>query len=367
MSSRRANKSKDIKVVDLFCGVGGLTHGLILEGLDVVAGVDNDVSCQFAFEQNNSSKFIYKDVSKFSSKELEKLYGDAPVKVLVGCAPCQPFSAISKSKAIGKDDDRNRWAPLYRFIKLIQDTKPDVVSMENVPDLCNTKKYPVFADFLKSLSVAGYNVSYKVVDVSRYGVPQKRRRMVLLASRLGEISLIPETHDKTNVVTVRETIGHLENLKDGEVHKLDVLHRSSRLSEMNKRRIIATPKNGGSAKSWSDDLMPDCFKRDSGKSYMTTVYGRMRWDDASPTITTHCTTLGAGRYGHPKQNRAISLREAALLQSFPEYYQFDPPEKISMVKTARHIGNAVPVQLGRVIGESIKRHIETHRATARRK
>jgi len=362
MSVKRSKKS-DAKVVDLFCGVGGLTHGLVLEGLDVVAGVDNDESCRFAFERNNPSKFLYKDIAEFSARELKQLYADAPVKVLVGCAPCQPFSTMNRTKHEPKN--KKKWQPLYHFMDLIKKTKPDVVSMENVPELANTKKYPVFAEFLRVLKAQKYKVSYRVVDVSKYGVPQKRRRLVLLASKLGDISLIPETHDEKNAVTVKKAIGHLPSIKDGQKHSADPLHWSSKLSETNRKRIVATPKNGGSAKSWSKDLIPDCYTRDSGKGYMSTVYGRMRWSDPSPTITTHCTTLGGGRYGHPTQNRAISLREAALLQSFPEYYEFEEPENISMVKTARHIGNAVPVQLGRVIGLSIKKHINEHQKSAR--
>ena len=362
MSTRRAPKKK-VKVVDLFCGVGGLTHGLIAEGLDVVAGVDNDDTCRFAFETNNASKFIYKDVADFSSKELAELYGDAEVKVLVGCAPCQPFSTMNRTRATGKNKAK-KWDPLYHFMDLIGKTRPDIVSMENVPDLANEKKYPVFGEFVRSLKKNGYQVAYKPVDVSKYGVPQKRRRLVLLASRLGEISLIDETHPQGKEVTVREVIGGLPAIKDGAVHPKDPLHRTSKLSEKNKQRIMATPKNGGSAKSWDKSLMPDCYKKESGKSYMTTVYGRMRWDTPSPTMTTHCVTLGAGRYGHPTQDRAISLREAALLQSFPKNYQFETPEKISMVKTARHIGNAVPVLLGRAIGKSIKKHLEEHRGVA---
>ena len=280
MTAKSSLKKSDVKIVDLFCGVGGLTHGLILEGLDVVAGVDNDESCRFAFEKNNSSEFIYKDVAEFSAKELRRLYADAPIKVLVGCAPCQPFSTMNRTKNTAKDR-KKRWGPLYHFMALIKNTHPDVISMENVPDLANTKKYPVFGEFLKTLNTEGYNVEYRVVDVSRYGVPQKRRRLVLLASLLGDISLIPETHDKDNAVTVRETIGHLPAIKDGQVHKDDPLHWASKLSETNKKRIVATPKNGGSAKSWSKELVPDCYTRESGKGSMSTVYGRMRWDDAS--------------------------------------------------------------------------------------
>lgn len=345
--------------MDLFCGVGGLTHGLVLEGFNVVAGVDNDKSCEYAFETNNDSKFIHKEIAHFSSSELKRLYRDASIKILVGCAPCQPFSSLNRNKST-RTDALNRWGPLYKFMSLIIEVRPHIVSMENVPDLSDADKYPVFEEFIMTLRKYGYSVSYKTVDVSKYGVPQKRRRLVLLASRLGEISLIPETHTEGNLATVRQALGKLRPLKDGQIDKKDPLHRTSKLSDLNKKRVLATPKNGGSATSWSKELVPACYKRQSGKSFMSTVYGRMRWDDPSPTITTSCTTLGTGRFGHPTQNRAISLREAAILQSFPRNYKFAQAEGISITRTAKHIGNAVPVLLGRAIARSIKAHLREH-------
>ncbi len=356
MNTSIQSENGSIKVVDLFCGIGGLTHGLFLEGFNVIAGVDNDSSCRYAFEKNNNSKFIHKDISNFSSAELKNIYGNAALKILVGCAPCQPFSILNRSKAVYRNKD-GRWKPLFQFIKLIKEVKPQIISMENVSELANDKKYPVFARFIKTLEKTGYKIFYRKVDVSKYGVPQKRKRLVLLASLLGEISLIPETHNETNLVTVRDTISKLRPLKDGEIDPHDPLHRTSRLSETNKKRIKATPKNGGNAKSWNKELMPECYKRKSGYTFMSSVYGRMRWDEPSPTITTHCVNLGTGRYGHPTQNRAISLREAALFQTFPKYYKFAKPEDISITRIAKHVGNAVPVQLGRVIAKSIKKHI----------
>lgn len=346
-----------VKVVDLFCGVGGLTHGLRLEGFNVVAGVDSDGSCKYAFEKNNGAKFIHKGIADFSSEDLKKLYVHSSLKILVGCAPCKPFSSLNKKSSAYKTRDV-RWQPLYKFIKLIKDVRPDVVSMENVPDLSKEKKYPIFGEFRRTLKVAGYHITFKTVDVSRYGVPQKRRRLVLLASLLGEISLIPETHDEKNLVTVRRAIARLRSLRNGEIDPADPLHRASKLSDLNEKRIAATPKNGGSAKDWTRDLMPECYKRKTGRSFMASVYGRMRWDEPAPTMTTHCVTLGTGRFGHPTQNRAISLREAAVFQSFPDYYEFEEPRNICTTKVAKHIGNAVPVLLGRVIAKSIKKHIK---------
>jgi DNA (cytosine-5)-methyltransferase 1 len=254
---------------------------------------------------------------------------------------------------------------MYRFMTLIKRVKPEVVSMENVPDLANTKKYPVFGEFVATLESLGYKIFVKRVDASRYGVPQRRQRLVLLASRLGSIRIAHETRDKNNLVTVREAIGMLPRLRDGAVNVRDPLHRASKLSVMNKRRIAATPRNGGSATSWPRKLVPPCYRRKSGKSYMVTVYGRMRWKEPAPTMTTQCMTLGTGRFGHPSQNRGISLREAAIFQSFPDYYQFAKNDEISLRHTAKHIGNAVPVLLGRAIAKGIKNNIRRHRAAAR--
>jgi DNA (cytosine-5)-methyltransferase 1 len=155
-------------------------------------------------------------------------------------------------------------------------------------------------------------------------------------------------------------IKSLPVLRDGSINATDPVHRSSKLSPLNKKRIVATPKNGGSATSWKRGLIPLCYRKESGKSYMVTVYGRMRWDHPAPTMTTHCTTLGTGRFGHPTQNRAISLREAARFQTFPDSYAFADEGNINVTRMARHIGNAVPVLLGRTIGKSIKRHVRRY-------
>jgi len=184
--------------------------------------------------------------------------------------------------------------------------------------------------------------------------------LVLLASKFGEIELIKRTH-KDNRVTVRDVIKSLEPLKDGEISLSDPLHRARKLSPMNLRRIKSTPHNGGNSDSWSESLILKCHKKDSGKTYSSTVYGRMRWDEPAPTMTTQCVGLGNGRFGHPEQNRAISLREAALFQTFPKDYQFsDPQNPIITAHIAKFIGNAVPVRLGAIIGKSIKAHTKQY-------
>jgi DNA (cytosine-5)-methyltransferase 1 len=343
------------KVIDLFSGVGGLTHGFVLEGFDVVAGIDIDDSCRYAFESNNGSRFIRKDIAEVTAEELRELYGDESLKILIACAPCQPFSTLNLNRAVYQKSSE-KWASLSYLVRLITKVQPEVVSMENVPELADRKKFPIFGRFVRALKGNRYHVSYSVVDASKYGVPQRRKRLILLASRLGPISLLAETHPD-HPVTVRQSIGDLPPIRDGETSPSDMLHRASRLSDLNRKRIRATPKDGGSASSWDRELLPKCFKDKRGESYKCTVYGRMKWDEPAPTMTTQCSTLGTGRFGHPSQNRAISLREAARFQTFPDDYEFDRPDNVQASRVAKHIGNAVPVRLGQIIAMSIKNHI----------
>ncbi|HVA10765.1 MAG TPA: DNA cytosine methyltransferase, partial [Candidatus Dormibacteraeota bacterium] len=316
------------------------------------AGIDNDPTCKFGYETNNKARFITNDIANVSSKEIADLFKGADIRVLVGCAPCQPYSGLNR-----KGPTESKMAPLKKFAEYVAELRPEIVSMENVRGLATENKYPVFKDFLRTLETNGYHYKYVIVDTSDYGVPQKRHRLVLLASRLGPISLILPTH-KDNKVTVRDAIGNLPPVDDGEAHTSDPLHRAVKMNALNKKRIMATPANGGDASAWDTELLPDCYRRESGKSYMHTVYGRMRWEEPSPTMTTNCTGFGNGRFGHPEQHRAITLREAARFQTFPDSYRFtELGNKIPVTHLAKFIGNAVPVQLGQVIAQSINQHL----------
>ena len=226
--------------------------------------------------------------------------------------------------------------------------------MENVPSL---KKEKVFLDFVKDLSDMGYNVTYKVHDASDYGVPQRRLRLLLLASKLGEIKFAESKKEK---IFIKDVIGDLPRIRAGATeNRDDPLHISSALSPVNVERIKQS-KPGGTWEDWDADILPQCYKKPTGKSYKS-VYGRMAWNDVAPTLTTQFYSYGTGRCGHPEQNRAISLREGALLQSFPKNYVFFKDEKdVSIKKLARYIGNAVPPKLGEHIGRSIKAHLKTY-------
>ena len=341
------------KVVDLFCGAGGLTYGLEKSGFHVVEGVDIDPSCRFAYEANTQAKYVLKNAREYTPEQLNAAWDEAEHKILVGCAPCQPFSTYTQGE---RGSYKTKWVLLNKFSELVEQTKPDIVSMENVTPLANKD---AFKRFVGRLRRSGYWVSHSIVDCRLYGAPQMRRRLVLLASSKGPIKLIDPTHpQEEDWATVKDAIGDLVDLKAGETSEKDSIHRASRLSQLNLKRIRAS-KPGGTWRDWPKELVAACHLRASGKTYPG-VYGRMEWDKPSPTITGQCFGYGNGRFGHPEQDRALSLREAAILQTFPPEYSFvEPGTEPAMKTVGRMIGNAVPPLLGEIIGKSIKLHLET--------
>ncbi|MDP8219538.1 MAG: DNA (cytosine-5-)-methyltransferase [Candidatus Theseobacter exili] len=348
------NKVQNISAIDLFCGIGGLSYGLRKAGIDIKVGIDQDKSCEYAYSKNNKADFIGDDIANIQGKIInEKYWQDDQIKVLVGCAPCQPFSPHT-NKVKGKEQT-TKWNLLNEFLRLIEETNPQIVSMENVSNLSNKD---IFKNFKSTLENLGYHVSYQNVYCPDYGIPQKRRRLVLLASKFGEINLIPKTKTPKKYKTTKDAIGHLPKLKNGEKSKSDPLHFTTELSEINIKRIEASQPNG-TWLDWNEELRLECHKKSTGNTYKS-VYGRMSWDEPSPTITTQFYNFGTGRFGHPEQNRALTIREAALLQTFPINYKFfKNPEDIALTKIGVHIGNAVPVDLGYIIGKSILRHLNT--------
>ena len=228
--------------------------------------------------------------------------------------------------------------------------------MENVPRLINFRGGETFRKFVDTLMAAKYHVAWGVLYGPDFGLAQMRSRLVLLASRLGQIELPAPTH-RDCYRTVQDEIGDLPTLDHGDVDENDALHCASRLSETNARRI-ASSKPGGTWRDWEDDLVADCHKAVTGKGY-SSVYGRMTWTVPAPTITTQFYGFGNGRFGHPDQNRALSLREGALLQGFPRDYEFVVPgHRIQIKKACRLIGNAVPVHLAKAIAKAVRVHIE---------
>ena len=345
----RVEQFSGIDAVDLFCGGGGLTCGLRQAGVDVRMGVDSDGRCQYAYEHNNAAKFLHKSVIDVTAAEVRANFRPGRVSLLAGCAPCQTFSKYNQ-KATWRD---KRWLLLDQFTRLVRETLPDLVTMENVPKLEGQK---VFSRFTAALRGLGYHLCHQVVECPKYGLPQLRQRVVLLASRLGPIQVPPPPAD-VHVQTVREIIGNLPPLRAGGRDPRDRLHFCAALSPLNLRRIKAS-RPGGTWRDWPPELVAKCHLQPSGKTYGG-VYGRMSWDKPAPTMTTQFYGFGNGRFGHPEQNRAISVREGALFQGFPRGYQFLPEgERPNISLLGKMIGNAVPVQLGRLIGETFMAHLK---------
>jgi DNA (cytosine-5)-methyltransferase 1 len=349
-------KRSPIAAVDLFCGAGGLTHGLLRAGISVKAGIDVDPSAEHAYGKNNAgAEFLKWDVSRKRAATIGKLFGDAKYRLLAGCAPCQPFSKLTNGHR------RHRsWDLLGNFARFVEGTLPELVTMENVPELASRGR-DVFENFVRTLERRQYFVDWKIVNCLEYGAPQSRKRLVLLASRLGPIS-VPQGRyrQRSNWKTVRDAIGGLPAVRAGKADAIDPIHIAAQLSPLNLKRIQATPRNGGTKDDWPRGLTLECHRRETGARYHS-IYGRMWWDQPAPTMTTLCNGIGNGRFGHPTQNRAITLREAALLQTFPRSYEFWPRrQKLHAKAIARMIGNAVPPQLARALGTALLKHVRDH-------
>lgn len=347
-----------ISAVDLFCGAGGLTHGLLRAGIRVDAGIDLDPAAAHAYGANNgSAKFVEWDLGRKNSRSVAKLFTKDKYRLLAGCAPCQPFSKLTN----GIQRHRS-WDLLDNFSRFVAGIRPEFVTMENVPELA-ARGHEVFGRFISTLERLDYFVDWRIVNCTEFGAPQSRKRLVLLASRLGQISVPAGTRtSSTRWRTVRQAIGKLPRLGPGDVDPRDPLHVAAELSPLNLKRLQATPRNGGTKDAWPTTIRLKCHERETGTRYHS-IYGRMWWDKPAPTMTTLCNGIGNGRFGHPTQNRAISLREAALLQTFPRRYEFWPrDEKLRVKAVARLIGNAVPPSLAYALGRALMAHVREHLA-----
>jgi DNA (cytosine-5)-methyltransferase 1 len=340
--------------IDLFCGAGGLTLGLQKAGVSIIAGIDFDPACEFPFTTNNTSRFIQADVREISGYDLSALYPSGTIRLLAGCAPCRPFSPHRRGSDNSGDEE---WGLVKEFSRLVEELRPELVTMENVPRLGSKL---VFLDFVRKLIRLGYEVDFGSVYCPRFGIPQHRRRLVLMASLIGPIRVPIGAVPPEKYKTVRETIATLPRLAAGERDPNDPLHRARSLNETNLRRV-RTSRPGGTWEDWPKDLRAQCHQKTTGSTYRN-VYSRMVWDEPAPTITTLAHNFGTGRFGHPEQDRAITPREAALLQTFPRRFRFAAPgEEVSLTTAGRLIGNAVPPRMAYFVGKEIARTAEAHR------
>lgn len=350
MIEKAKNKAR-IKAVDFFCGGGGMSYGVQASGIQVLAGIDYEENCRATYEANiKKAKFIKADIFELKEEELEKslkLKRNDDELLLIGCSPCQFWSIINTDKNKSQKS-KNLLIEFERFVKYFN---PGYVVVENVPGVLRKKGESGLEVFINWLKSNKYTVHFKVHNTSEYGVPQNRKRFTLIANRISEKELVPIKANKK--LTVRDVIGE-ENgflkIKAGHKDETDFNHSVPNLSELTLRRLKEVKKDGGNRLSFANnpELQLNCFiGRDN--SFKDT-FGRLWWDKPSPTITTKFFSVSNGRFVHPEENRALSIREGATLQSFPKDYKFIGR---SMGSLARLIGNAVPPEYARRIGEAI--------------
>ena len=339
----------NLKAIDFFCSGGGMTYGLRLAGVDVIAGIDNDPSVQETYERNNpDSKFILADIFKFNEKDLREKTGikqNDDDLIFIGCSPCQYWSIIHTDRT-KSEITKDLLKEFHRFVKFF---RPGFVVIENVPGLQRQSTESGLQEFIDDLKKHGYIVSYDIYNLNNYGVPQSRKRFSLIASRVVPKKILPKV--SPNRLVVRDVLGEANGfprVEAGHRDSTSFQHTVSRLSEENLLAIRATPKNGGNTIKRRISYKGSGF-RDS--------YGRMSWDKPAPTITTNFHKLSSGRFGHPEEDRAISLREGASLQTFPKEYIFYA-NSISAI--AKMIGNAVPPEFAKRIALAIIESLEDY-------
>jgi DNA (cytosine-5)-methyltransferase 1 len=339
------------KAVDFFCGCGGMTYGLQQSGVKVIAGIDLNLECKETYETNNKgSKFINADIKELNLKYLEeklRVKRNDDKMIFVGCSPCQFYSIINTNK----EKSKHSKGLLMDFMKFVKYYNPGFVLVENVPGILSNKE-SVFEDFKCALSKMGYNkIEYDIINMSYYGVPQSRKRFSLIASRVNKNITLPQRDDKQSLL--KDYIGEkndFKKIKAGHRDNTDFMHTVPNLSSTNLKRLDKTPRNGGNRLAWKNDkeLQLKCFKN-KDNSFKDT-FGRMWWNRPAPTITTKFFSISNGRFAHPEENRPLSLREGATVQTFPRDYIFKTK---SIQATAKLIGNAVPPEYARRLGEVI--------------
>lgn len=321
--------------IDLFSGCGGLSCGLKEAGFDVLASVEIDATAARAYRLNHKKTRVYEqDIRSITGDQLMSDLNIESLDLLAGCPPCQGFSSIRRrNKRMPRHDERNHL--ILEFLRLIDELKPKTVLLENVPAI---EKYYLMDEFKRRLKARGYKYDCGVLNARDYLVPQRRKRFVLLASRVGRPALPPSQDE---FVTVRDAIGSLEptSSTDDPIHKIHS-HHGERISKM----ISLIPEDGGSRTDLPAEFALKCHQGENVGFH--DVYGRMAWDDVSPTITGGCQSPSKGRFLHPVENRSISVREAMLLQTFPHDYLL--PADASRSAMALMIGNALPPQFGKM-------------------
>ena len=341
------------KLVDFFCGAGGMSCGFSQAGVKVLGGIDIEDQFKDTYLANNpKAKYINQDIIQYQPEQLEKDLELAKFDdnlIFIGCSPCQYWSKINTIRRQSYFTS-NLLLDFQRFIKYFM---PGHIVVENVPGLLNAKNNHVLLSFLDFLRFTGYKYEYQIVRTDQYGVPQRRNRFLLIATRTSDKINFPKPISDSNL-TVRNFIGEhngFPKIPAGHKDESELMHTTANLSDLNLRRLKLTSENGGTREAWKDDkeLQIPAYMGPGGDKIFNNVYGRLFWDQPSSTITTRFIATSCGRFAHPEENRGLSLREGATLQTFPKSYKFIG----GLVTVAKQIGNAVPPEMARRIAISI--------------
>lgn len=343
--------------VDFFCSGGGMSYGMQQAGINILAGIDYDETCRETYEANiGKNKFIHADVFQLQEEELQQrlnLQRNDDDLILIGCSPCQ-FWSIIPTKKEKSEQSKDLLKEFRRFVEYFN---PGYVVVENVPGVKRRKEESGLQDFITWLENNNYTVHAAIHEVSEYGVPQHRKRFTLIANRISDVEIQPVKHigDKIKVEDVIGESNGFPKIAHGHKDETDFLHTTAGLKQLNLDRLAITPHSGGTRMAYVFDeklAVPCHYKK---TNVFKDIYGRMWWDRPAPTITTKFFSISNGRFAHPNEDRAISLREGAVLQSFPKTYKFKGK---SIANIARMIGNAVPPTYAKAIGDSIIRNQE---------
>lgn len=339
-------------LIDLFAGCGGGSMGFVRRGFRVVGAVELDPNAAESYRLNVGVGPIVRDIRDVTGQELMKAAGLAvgECTLIFGCPPCQSFTVLRRGSTLTDLDLVRETLPSH-YVRLVGEIKPQFLAFENVPGMVEGRGREQFDVLVAELKALGYRLTWGVVDAADYGVPQHRRRLLVIGSRTAPPMLPAPTHSSIPAdgvlpyTTVKDAIAGLVALRSGEADPIDGLHRARNHDQITLDRLAAIPEGGGRT-DLPDELQLACH-RDHNGHY--DVYGRMTWGKPAPTITSGCTNVTRGRFAHPSQDRAITLREAMLLQTFPQTATLHG----SGEGKAQQVGNAVPSLLAERIGDAV--------------
>ena len=334
--------TKKLIAVDLFCGVGGTTLGLKKAGFKVIGAVDNMPEAVRGYKMNHRKVKVWQEsIQKISPEDMMKALNikKGEIDLVAGCPPCQGFSTLKNGKQASNDTKRNDL--VFEYGRFVEALLPKTIMLENVSGLMKDERMKILGRQLENLD---YKIKYDILNAADYGVPQRRKRLVLIGSRIGDVEL---SRRKKKKVSVKDAIQYLQKDNTDKLHQIRIQHTKDVL-----RIIEKIPKDGGLRNELPVQYRLPCHKKSAG---FKDVYGRMKWDDVAPTLTGGCTAPSKGRFLHPEENRAISLREASLLQGFPKKYKF--PLDINKTTIAILIGNAFPPAFIKAQALVLKKHL----------